>query len=68
MSEHSPPDDQTVAATPPGPLFEDDERDRFDADDVTAGRALCKMLSLFFLYTVVAMAIVGYWTASSALD
>jgi hypothetical protein len=55
-------------AVPEGPLFEDDELAQFDADDVTAGSALCKMLSLFFLYTVIAMAIVGAWTASVALE
>lgn len=27
----------------------------FDADDVEAGRNICKMLSLFFFYTVIVM-------------
>lgn len=48
------------------PLFEDAELVQFDADDTTAGRALCKMLSLFFLYTVIVMAIAGFWTYSAA--
>jgi hypothetical protein len=54
-------------AVPEGPLFEDDELKQFDADDVQAGSAICKMLSLFFLYTVIAMAVVGLWTAAAAL-
>ena len=55
-------------ATTEEPLFEDDELAQFDADDVTAGGAICKMLSLFFLYTVIAMALVGYWTYSSLME
>ena len=56
--------EETAAAVaePSGPLFEDDELKQFDDDDVTAGRAICVMLSLFFLYTVIAMALVGLWT------
>lgn len=50
------------------PLFEQDELTQFDQDDVTAGRAICKMLSLFFLYTVIVMAIAGYWTATAVFD
>lgn len=57
---------QAVAATAPSdePLFEEDELRQFDADDVEAGSAICKMLSLFFLYTVIVMAIAGAWTAA----
>ncbi len=54
-----------VADAPVGPLFDDDELSQFDDDDVAAGRAICKMLSLFFLYTVGAMALVGLWTYST---
>jgi len=50
------------------PLFEDDELRQFDEDDVTAGRSICKMLSLFFLYTVIVMAIAGYWTVKAILN
>lgn len=57
-----------VAEPPAGPLFEDFELTKFDDDDVEAGSAICKMLSLFFLYTVLAMAIVGYWTYSASLS
>jgi len=62
------PEESAPIATmpPPGePLFEQDELQQFDADDVTAGKALCKMLSLFFFYTVIVMAIAGAWTMAS---
>lgn len=39
----------------PVPLFEEDELKEFDRDDVEAGRNICKMLSLFFFYTVIVM-------------
>lgn len=62
---HSGPDGHPSAAEP---LFEEDELTQFDADDVTAGRAICKMLSLFFLYTVIVMAIAGYWTVRAVMN
>lgn len=49
----------------PGPLFNDEDLHEFDRDDVQAGSAIGKMLSLFFLYTVIAMTIVGCWTVAS---
>ena len=55
----------TAVLAPPEPLFEKDELAQFDEDDITAGRAICKMLSLFFLYTMFAMALVGLWTYGS---
>jgi hypothetical protein len=53
--------------TPPVPTAEDSpftpaELKQFDADDVKAGNVICKILSLFFLYTVLAMAGAGYAT------
>jgi hypothetical protein len=51
----------TVAAIPELP-FTERQIDQFDADDGDAGRAIGKMLALFFLYTVVAMSIVAWWT------
>lgn len=58
----------TAVAEPPTPepLFNEQELSQFDSDDVEAGSAICKMLSLFFLYTVLAMAIVGMWTFANA--
>ena len=47
------------------PLFTNTEIEKFDADDVVAGKAIGKMLSLLFLYTVFAMATVSWWTYST---
>jgi hypothetical protein len=47
------------------PLFTVTEIEQFDADDVTAGRAIGKMLSILFLYTVFAMSLVSWWTFRS---
>lgn len=44
------------------PLFETAELRQFEADDVEAGRAICKMLSILFIYTVIAMTCVSLWT------
>lgn len=48
------------------PLFSAVEIEQFDADDVAAGSAIGKMLSLLFLYTVLAMGLVSWWTFSVA--
>ena len=48
-------------------LFSPAELQQFEADDVTAGSAIGKMLSWLFLYTVVAMSIVSWWTYSAFL-
>ena len=45
--------------------FDNQDLDFFDAEDVQAGRAIGKMLSSFFLYTVFAMSFVAYWTFRS---
>ncbi len=42
--------------------FDQKQIAEFDADDVTAGRAIGKMLAFFFLYTVIVMAIAALWT------
>lgn len=44
------------------PLFSQAELREFDADDVEAGKNLCKMLSLFFFYTVIVMGLSTYVT------
>ncbi len=62
MSEtHS---DAAEPATATAELFDKAELRQFEADDVEAGRAIGKMLSILFIYTVVAMAIVSIWTAT----
>jgi len=52
-----------VAEPPPEePLFDAEELAEFDRDDVAAGGNICRMLSFFFFYTVIAMAISCLWT------
>ncbi len=53
---------QATATELPENPFEREELAQFDADDVNAGKAIGVMLSLFFLYTMIAMSIVGLWT------
>ncbi|MEZ6132537.1 MAG: hypothetical protein R3C59_28055 [Planctomycetaceae bacterium] len=52
-------------ATPDKPLFTAVEIEQFEADDVVAGSAIGKMLSMLFLYTVLAMSFVAWWTFTS---
>ncbi len=49
VAEHSTPVDE--------PLFSRDEMRQFEADDAEAGSVIGRMLSLFFLYTVIVMTI-----------
>lgn len=65
MSDHA--SHETTAAAD-APLFSPAEVEQFAADDVTAGGAIGKMLSALFLYTIVAMAIAGWWTWSSIIE
>ncbi|WP_417848908.1 hypothetical protein [Thalassoglobus sp.] len=50
-------------------LFAPEEIKQFDADDAEAGENIGKMLSVFFLYTVIAMTsmtvLTYYWIATS---
>ena len=55
MSDYSP----TPASEP---LFSNEEVKQFDQDDAEAGRAIGKMLSALFLYTVIAMTVAAYFT------
>lgn len=43
-------------------LFEKAELQQFVADDQAAGRAICKMLSALFVYTLIAMSAAAAWT------
>ena len=54
----------TAEPEPEKPLFSREELAQFDVDDAHAGSVIGKMLSLFFLYTVIAMGLVGWWTFS----
>ena len=58
---------KTETITPPVvPPFEQDEILGFQADDVEAGAAIGKLLSLLFVYTLIAMAIVSAWTLAAS--
>jgi hypothetical protein len=61
MSDPAVIDPEKPAPHPEEP-FTPDEIQQFDDDDVFAGRAICKMLSTLFVYTLVAMSFVSYWT------
>ncbi|MEO1997791.1 MAG: hypothetical protein ABGZ17_21225 [Planctomycetaceae bacterium] len=54
--------DDAHSATSPEPLFSDAELEQLDADDANAGRVLGKLLSVFFLYTILAMSAAACWT------
>jgi hypothetical protein len=58
---HSPAVAPVPAPVPALP-FTERQIEQFDADDGDAGRAIGKMLATFFLYTVIAMTIVAWWT------
>lgn len=53
------------APPPDAPMFSAVELEQFEADDVVAGSAIGKMLSVLFLYTVLAMSFVAWWTYQS---
>lgn len=43
-------------------LFSAEEIRQFDADDAEAGRRIGKILASLFVYTLIAMSIVTWWT------
>jgi hypothetical protein len=51
-------------AETPEPLFSDADLREFESEDVAAGRIICKMLSILFIYTLIGMSIVSIWTAT----
>lgn len=59
---------ETTAPATDQELFSRDDLKQFAADDVVAGSAIGKMLSLFFLYTVFAMSLVAWWTFSDTAE
>jgi len=62
MTHTEQPQTNPVTTDIPENPFNADDLKMFDEDDATAGRAIGKMLSLFFFYTVVVMALSGIWT------
>ncbi len=71
MSDHAESTATAVQDSPAtGPLFADTELKEFDRDDIEAGSNICKMLSVFFFYTLIVMGmstLITYkWVLSSA--
>ena len=58
--------DDTPAAAPAEP-FNRQDLDQFAADDAEAGRTIGQMLSILFVYTVIAMSIVSIWTIARSI-
>lgn len=44
------------------PLFSREEIRQFDSDDAEAGRRIGKILTTLFVYTLLAMSVVIWWT------
>lgn len=42
--------------------FTDEELSEFQSDDRTAGRSIAKILTMLFIYTMMAMSVVIWWT------
>jgi hypothetical protein len=57
-----------VETAPVDTLFDAEEFAQFDRDDTAAGSHIGKMLALFFLYTVIVMALVALWTYNAVTD
>lgn len=53
-----------AAITAPEEPFSDADKNGFENDDILAGQAITKMLSVLFIYTLIAMSIVSLWTAA----
>ena len=64
--------DSHAAANDDQNLFAAEELKQFAADDAEAGRAIGKMLSIFFFYTVIVMGISSvatyYWITTSTVN
>ena len=67
MTATAEPTTEAHASAAEEPLFDRDELKQFGADDVEAGQAICKMLSLFFIYTVIVMGAATYVTFSGIM-
>ncbi len=65
MSDHEAEIQHAPAPVAVEPQFDNAEIRQFEADDIQAGRAITKMLSLLFIYTLIAMSIVSWWTWTS---
>ena len=56
------PNTDPSAQTPEEPLFTSSELREFSESDEEAGRRIGKILATLFIYTVIAMSIVIWWT------
>ena len=52
----------------PDEPFDKTDIKEFRADDKEAGTNICKMLVLFFVYSLLAMAFVTWWAFSAMID
>jgi hypothetical protein len=57
----------SVAESPAG-LFEIEELEQFRSDDAAAARTIGKILSTLFLYTLIVMSLVVWWTLKTVLQ
>ena len=62
-------EEEHAAETPAAPAepFTRQDLEQFAADDAEAGRTIGQMLSILFVYTVIAMSIVSLWTIARSI-
>ncbi|RMG35070.1 MAG: hypothetical protein D6725_13155 [Planctomycetota bacterium] len=56
------PAEEITVPPPPEEVFDHDDLEHFEEDDIDAGRTIGKMLSFLFVYTVIVMTVVAVWT------
>ncbi len=59
-------DDAATATAELPQAFDKADLQQFKDDDVAAGGTICKMLCLLFVYTLIVMSYVAYWTWNAA--
>ncbi len=60
--EVSVPEPSFIPDRPAEPRFSREELRQFEADDVEAGRRIGKILTSLFVYTLLAMSVVIWWS------
>ena len=60
--EVSIPDPSFVPDRPVEPQFSSQELRQFESDDAEAGRRIGKILTSLFVYTLIAMSVVIWWS------
>lgn len=61
-SRENIPSERTFQTTEDETLFARDELRQFSAEDAEAGRRIAKILAALFIYTLIAMSVVTWWT------